>query len=105
MRMTNDPRSRVIGILALWAIVFAASFIVPLFIAPTCAGFLCGFNRIAYWFWLQIAAFVVTVAAAIAAQIWRAEISSWLLWTTRVLLMVASAEMLGFAVLIIRIAY
>ena len=105
MRMTNDARSRVIGILLLWAIVFAASFVVPLFIPVTCQSFLRGFNRIAYWFWLQIAAFVVTIAAAIAAQLWRAEISSRLLWTTRVLQMVASAEMLAFALLIVRIAY
>ena len=101
----SGARSRVIGILVLWAIVFAASFVVPLFIAPTCAGFLCGFNRIAYWFWLQVAAFVVTIAAAIAAHIWRAEISSRLLWTSRALLMMAGAEMLALAVLIVRISY
>ena len=58
MRSTSDARSRVIGILVLWAIVFAASFVVPLFIPATCQSFLCGFNRLAYWFWLQVAAFV-----------------------------------------------
>jgi hypothetical protein len=105
MRSSMDARSRVIGILVLWAIVFAASFIVPLFIPATCQSFLCGFNRIAYWFWLQIAGFVVTVVAAVAAQIGRAKISRRLLWMCRALLLISGAEMLAFAVLIVRIVY
>ena len=75
MRSTIDARLRVIGILLLWAIVFAASFIVPLFIRPT-GDFLRGFNRIEYWFWFQVAAFVVAIALAISTHIWRAVISS-----------------------------
>jgi hypothetical protein len=84
MRSASDKRSRVIGTLALWAIVFTASFVIPLFVTPTGESFLRGFNRIVYWFWLQVAAFVVAIVLAISAQTWRKEISKRLLWTSRV---------------------
>jgi hypothetical protein len=35
MHDTSKARSRVIGILLLWATIFAASFVVPLFIPVT----------------------------------------------------------------------
>ena len=105
MRSTSDARSRVIGILLLWAIVFAASFIVPLFIRPTGEMFLRGFNRIEYWFWLQVAAFVVAIALAIFTHIWRSEISHRLKWTSRVPVMIGGVEMLAIAVLIVWATY
>ena len=105
MRIRKDARSRVIGILLLWAVVFAASFIVPLFIPVTCQSFLCGFNRIEYWFWLQVAAFAVSIPLAITAHLSRAEISKPLLWTSRMLVTVGGLEMLAIAALIIRIVY
>ena len=81
MHSASDARSRVIAIFLLWAIVFAASFVVPLFIRPTGEMFFRGFNRIEYWFWFQVAAFVVAIALAISTLIWRAQISSRLAWT------------------------
>ena len=105
MRSTSDARLRVIGILVLWAIVFAASFIVPLFITPTSEGFLRGFNLIVWWFWLQVAAFVVAIAAAIAGQTWRVEISRLLLWTSRAPVILGGIEMLAIAAVIVWATY
>ena len=105
MRSRSDARSQVIGILLLWAIVFAASFIVPLFIPPTIEGFLSGFNRVVWWFWLQVAAFVVAIALAIFTHIWRSEISHRLKWTSRVPVMIGGVEMLAIAVLIVWATY
>jgi len=105
MRSARDARSRVIGILLLWVIVFAASFVVPLFIRPTGEMFLRGFNRIEYWFWFQVAAFAVAIALAIAAQIWRAEISRRLKWTSRMPVILGGVEMLAIAVLIVWATY
>ena len=53
------------GLLAAWVVTFAASFLLPSFIAPTGDGFFGGFNRIAWWFWLQVAAGVIGIAAAV----------------------------------------
>ena len=105
MRSASDARSRVMGILLLWAIVFAASFIVPLFIRPTGESFFRGFNRIEYWFWLQVAAFAVAIAAAVAAHMWRAEMSRRLRWTSRVPVILGGVEMLAIAMLIVWATY
>ena len=105
MRSSRDARSRVIGILLLWAAVFAASFIVPAFVTPTGEGFLRGFNLLVWWFWLQVAAFAVAIALAIAAQIWRAEISKRLLWTSRTPVIVGGLEMIAIAVIIVWATY
>ena len=105
MRSTSDAHLQVIGILLLWAIVFAASFVVPLFVRPTGEMFFRGFNRIEYWFWFQVAAFVIAIALAISIHIWRAEISSRLAWTGRVPVMIGGLEMLAIAVLIVWATY
>jgi hypothetical protein len=105
MRSTSDARLQVIGILLLWAIVFAASFVVPLFIRPTGESFFRGFNRIEYWFWLQVAAFVVAIALAIFTHLWRAEISKRLLWTSRMPVIMGGLEMLAIAALIVWATY
>ena len=105
MRSASDARSQVIGIFVLWVIVFAASFIVPLFIPPTNVGFLSGFNRVVWWFWLQVAAFVVAIALAISIHIGRAQISSRLAWTGRVPVILGGVEMLAIGALIMRIIY
>ena len=75
MRGAGTIRSWVIGILLAWLIVFAASFIVPRFVPPTGEGFMYGFNRIEYWFWLQVTAFVLAVAASVLALVKRTEIA------------------------------
>jgi hypothetical protein len=105
MRSASGARSRVIGVLLLWAAVFAASFIVPLFVTPTSEGFLRGFNRVVWWFWLQVAAFAVAIAAAVAAQASRAEISKRLLWTSRMPVVAGGVEMLAIAVIIVWATY
>ena len=105
MRSASDARSRVIGIFLLWAIVFAASFAVPLFIRPTGEMFFRGFNRIEYWFWFQAAAFVVAIVLAISTLIWRAQISSRLAWTGRVPVILGGIEMLAIAVLVVWATY
>jgi hypothetical protein len=105
MRSTSDARSPVIGILLLWAIVFAASFIVPLFITPTSEGFLRGFNLVVWWFWLQVAAFVVAIAVAITAHSRRSELSKRLLWTSRMPVILGGLEMLAIAVIIVWATY
>lgn len=105
MRSASDARSRVIGILLLWAIVFAASFVVPLFIRPTGESFFRGFNRIEWWFWLQVAAFVVAIALAVSTHIWRADISTRLAWSGRVPVILGGVEMLAIAVLIVWATY
>jgi hypothetical protein len=105
MRSASDTRSRVIGILLLWAIVFAASFVVPLFIPVTCQSFLCGFNRIEWWFWLQVAAFAVAIALAIITHISRAEISRRLKWACRAPSIFGGVEMSAVAVFIFWATY
>lgn len=105
MRSASDGRSLVIGILAVWAAVFVASFIVPLFIPPACQGFLCGFNRIEWWFWIQVAAFVVAIALAVAAHMWRADISHRLKWACRVPAIFGGIEMFAIGMFIFRITY
>ena len=105
MRGASDTRARVIGLLLVWAVVFAASFIVPLFIPPTNVGFLSGFNRVVWWFWLQVAAFVVAIALAISIHRGRAQISSQLAWTGRAPAILQGIEMLAIGALIMRIIY
>jgi predicted hotdog family 3-hydroxylacyl-ACP dehydratase len=105
MRDTSDTRIRVIGSLLIWAAVFAASFIVPMFIAPTGESFFRGLNRIAYWFWLQVAAFVVAIIVGVWAHARRADLSRRLVWLSRVPLLVAVAEILAIAATIMWAAY
>jgi hypothetical protein len=92
--MRSTIRSWVIGILLAWIVVFAASFIVPIFIEPTGELYMRGLNRLSYWLWLQVAAFVLAVAAAALAYVRRADISGRLVWTSRVPLLVVAAELL-----------
>ena len=105
MRSMSDARLQVIGIFVLWAIVFAASFIVPLFIPPTNVGFLSGFNRVVWWFWLQVAAFVVAIVLAVSIHKGRSQISSQLAWTGRAPVILQGIEMLAIGALIMRIIY
>ena len=53
MHGASAVRSQVIGILLLWAAVFVASFVVPVFIEPTGEFYMRGLNRLAYWTWSQ----------------------------------------------------
>ena len=65
----SDERGRsVVGtLLVVWAVTFAASFLIPFFIPPTGEGFTRGWNRVAWWFWIQAGAGAVGVAAAVVA--------------------------------------
>ena len=92
--MRSTIRSWVIGILVAWIVLFAASFIVPMFIEPTGELYMRGLNRLSYWLWLQLAALVLAIAAAALAYVRRAEISGRLVWTSRVPLLVVAAELL-----------
>jgi hypothetical protein len=105
MRGASKARSRVIGILVVWAVVFAASFIVPMFIAPTGESFFRGLNRIAYWFWLQAAAFVLAIIVGVWAHARRSDISRRLVWLSRVPVLLAAAEILAIAATIMWAAY
>ncbi len=105
MRDTSGIRTRVIGILVVWAVVFAASFIVPMVIAPTGESFFRGLNRIAYWFWLQVAAFVLAIIVGVWAHLRRSDISRRLVWFSRVPFLVAAAEIFAIAVTIMWAAY
>ncbi len=105
MRDTSDTRSWVIGILLVWALVFAASFVVPMFVAPTGESFFRGLNRIAYWFWLQVAALVLAIILGTWAHARRSEISRSLVWLSRAPLLLAAAEIFALAVTIMWAAY
>jgi len=105
MRDASDTGTRVIGLLLVWAAVFAASFIVPMFIAPTGESFFRGLNRIAYWFWIQVAAFVLAIIVGIWAHARRSDISRRLVWLSRVPLLVAAAEIFAIAATIMWAAY
>ena len=89
--MRSTSRSWVIGILLVWVVVFAASFIVPIFVPPTGESFFRGLNRIVYWFWLQVAALVFAVAASVLAHAKRANISRSLRWLTLLPVSIAAA--------------
>jgi hypothetical protein len=97
IRSSGTIRSWVIGILLTWVAVFAASFIVPMFIAPTGELYMRGLNRLSYWFWLQVAAFVLAVAVWALAQSRRRDISRRLMWLSRVPVLVAAVEVLAVA--------
>ena len=98
--MRSTIRSWVIGILVAWIVVFAASFIVPIFVPPTGESLFRGLNRIVYWFWLQVAASVFAVAAPVLAHAKRAEISRSLKWLTLLPLSIATAEAIFLASII-----
>ena len=105
MHGASGARSRVIGILLLWMVVFAASFIVPVFIAPTGESFFRGFNRLVYWFWLQVAAFVLAIVVGVWTHARRADISRGLAWLSRVPLLVAVVEVVVIAAMLVPAAY
>ena len=105
MRGASDTRARLIGLLLVWAVLFAASFIVPIFIPPTGESFFRGLNRIVYWFWLQVAAFVLALIIGVWAQVRRGDVSRRFLWASRVPLIVAGAEIFAIAVTIMWAAY
>jgi hypothetical protein len=98
--MRSTIRSWVIGILLAWIVVFAASFIVPIFVPPTGEFYMRGLNRLNYWFGLQVAAFAIAIAACVSAHLWRAGISHRLVWLSRVPLLVTVAEILAILWLI-----
>ena len=101
----SDTRARLIGLLLVWAVVFAASFIVPIFIPPTGESFFRGLNRIVYWFWLQVAAFVLAIVIGLWAHARRTDISRRLVWFSRVPLIVAGVEVVAIAATIMWAAY
>jgi hypothetical protein len=59
MRDKSGARIRVIGLFLVWAVMFAASYAVPMSMEATGDGFTRGLNRLGYWFWPQVAAFVL----------------------------------------------
>jgi hypothetical protein len=95
--MRSTIRSWVIGIPIAWIVLFAASFIVPMFIEPTGEMYMRGLDRLSYWLWLQVAASVLAVAAAALAYVRRANISGRLVWMSRMPLLVVAAELLVIA--------
>jgi len=100
MQSASGTRSSVTVILLAWAVLFAASYVVPPFIAPTGEGFFRGFNRVAYWFWLQVVAFVLAAAASVLAHARRADISRSLKRSTLLPLLIAAAEAIFLASII-----
>jgi hypothetical protein len=105
MRDASVTRTWVIGILLVWAVVFAASFIVPMFIAPTGEFYMRGLNRLNYWFGLQVAALALAIAAWVSAHLRRGEISRRLIWLSRVPVLVAAAEIIAILWTLRRIAF
>ena len=96
----DTVRSWVIGILLVWAAVFAASFLVPIFVPPTGESFFRGLNRLVYWFWLQVAALALGIAAWLLARSNSAEVSRWLKRITLLPLLIAAAEVIFLASII-----
>ena len=92
IRGSGTTRLWVIGILLAWLVVFAASFIVPIFMPPTGESFFRGLNRIVYWFWLQLAALLFAVAVFVVAHAKRANISPSLKRLTLLPLLIAAAQ-------------
>jgi len=91
----SAARSRVIAILLVWVSVFAASFVVPMFIEPTGELYMRGLNRLNYWFGLQVAAFALAIVVGVWAHVRRSDISRRLVWLSRVPLLVTAAEVLA----------
>ena len=92
MRDSGTTRFWVIALLLAWAATFSASFVVPIFIEPTCEMYMRGLNRLSYWLGLQVAALVLAIAAASLAHVRRADISRRLVWASRGPLLVIAAE-------------
>ena len=105
MHGASDARFQVIGILLAWTIVFGASYVVPMFIAPTGELYMRGLNRLDYWLSLQVAALVLAITAWLMARSRRSEISRRLIWLSRVPLLVAAAEILALVWILRRIAF
>jgi hypothetical protein len=88
-----------------WATVLAASYVVPIFIEPTGESFFRGLNRLVYWFWLQVAAFVLAIVVGAWAHARRTDISRQLLWFSRAPLLVSAVEIIAIAAMLMPAAY
>ena len=98
--MRSTIRPWVTGILLAWIVVFAASFIVPILVPPTGESFFRGLNRIVYWFWLQVAALVLALAACALAHWRRAYVSRSLKLLTLLPVSIAAAVAIFLASII-----
>jgi len=105
MHGAGAARSQVIGFLLLWAAIFVASFVVPVFIEPTGEFYMRGLNRLNYWFGLQVAALVLALVVCVWAQVRQADISRRLIWLSRVPVLVAAAEIVAILWTLRRIAF
>jgi hypothetical protein len=72
---------KIIAMVLVWGVVFAAGFILPRFIEPTGDGFTRGLNRLPYFFTLHCLGFIVAVVTAALSFNSRAELSKWLQFT------------------------
>ena len=82
----EKPGTLLVGrLLAAWGAIFAASFLIPFLIPPEGEGFTRGLNRVVWWFWFQVGAGLIGIAAAVIAGRDR-QISSRVRWATHVVL-------------------
>ena len=101
MRGASDARYRVIGLVLVWAVIFAASYAVPMTMEATGDGFTRGLNRFGYWFWPQAAAFVLAIVVWTVAAGRRAQLSNGLIWLARLPLIVVGVQVAAFVALVI----
>ena len=97
----SDARYRVIGLVLAWAMIFAASYAVPMSMEATGDGFTRGLNRLGYWFWPQVAAFVLAIVVWTVAAGRRAELSNGLFWLARLPLIAVAVQVAVFIALVI----
>ena len=94
MGEASAARVRVVGLFLLWATVFVASYVAPMMITPEGDGFTRGLNRIGYWFWPQVVAFVLAIVVWTMAGARRAQLSNGIVWLARLPLLVIAAQVL-----------
>ena len=91
-------------LLAAWAVIFLASFLIPFFIPPAGEGFTRGLNRVVWWFWFQVVAGLIGLAAAVIAGRDR-QLSSRVRWASHVVLAVTLVLAMLGALLVMGAAY
>jgi hypothetical protein len=101
MRGASDARYRVIGLFLVWAVMFAASYAIPLTMEATGDGFTRGLNRFGYWFWPQLIAFVLAIVVWTVAATRRAQLSNGLVWLARLPLIAVAVQVAVFVALVI----
>jgi hypothetical protein len=94
MRGASDARFRVIGLFLAWAVIFAASYALPMTMEATGDSFTRGLNRLGYWFWPQAIAFVLAIVVWTVAASRSAQLSNALVWLSRLPLIAVAVQVL-----------